>query len=369
MRLYRCTAPSTMTTRPHLTLSLSRAPSTSRSYRSRHSSVGSDLNVFSDDHELDSPVTIDNEPLTNIPIPRQQYFDDPFADSHASNIASSSSEPRLSTDRNSIRKPRLMIDDDEPSTSQALLDRSLSTSSRTSLARPHSPYRGPTAPSQPYAMYSQMTRASSIASQSTLQPGPESLFVPPRSGPEHPYQLYPQNTVPEEDEDITARGIPVLGFPRHDFSSSSAGSSTEAGDIIGSDGHVERLPPYTRYADNTVAKGNMDEINRRRLSSRPSRSSVTLTNSTQPAPPSNTASTTLLVAPTEQFEEGGEEEERAVAQKEGWKVKARRPVCFGVPLWTATVVILSVVFAGIVGGVVGGIIGNRQGQQQAWAAG
>ena len=84
-------------------------------------------------------------------------------------------------------------------------------------------------------MYSQMTRASSIASQSTLQPGPESLFVPPRSGPEHPYQLYPQNTVPEEDEDITARGIPVLGFPRHDFTELNpyvTGASTESQIIL-----------------------------------------------------------------------------------------------------------------------------------------
>lgn len=353
-----------MTTRPHLSLSLSREPSITQSYRSRRTSTDSTRNVFSDDHELDSPVTIDNEPLSNIPQPRQQYFDDPFSDNHVSNTIPFSDNPRFATDRNSTTKRRLMIDD-VPTSSDGGLGRSLSTSSRITIPRSQSPYNGPTAPSHPYTMYPQMTRASSIASQSTLRPGPETPFVPPRNGPEHPYQLYPQNTVAEEDEDITAHGIPVIGFPRTGFASSSGGSSTEAGDIIGSDGHIEQLPPYTRYADNTVAKGNMDSINGRRLSQRPSRASIAPSASTQPAPPSNTASTTLLVPPREEFDQ----EQEQIGRKEGWKEKAQRRTCFGMPLWGVVVIVLSILFAATVGGVVGGVIGNRQGQQQAWAAG
>ena len=340
-------------------------------YRSRRVSTESTHDVFSDDHELDSPVTIDNEPLSNIPQPRQQYFDDPFSDHNSSHTVPFSDNPRFSTDRSSTTKPRLMIDD-VPTTSGGGLGRSISTSSRITITRTESPYNGPTAPSHPYMMYSQLTRASSTASQSTFRPGAETPFVPPSNGPEHPYQMYPQNTVAEEDEDITTHGIPLLGFPRNGFASSSGGSSTEAGDIIGSDGHVEHLPPYTRYADNTVAKGKMDRINGRGLSQRQSRTSLapsTLAPSTSnvPAPPSNTASTTLLVPAREEFDQ--EEAQEQTARKEGWKKQTLRRTHFGIPLWGIIMVVLCIVISATVGGVVGGVIGNRQGQQQAWAAG
>lgn len=332
------------------------------SFRSRRSSLGPDDSVFSDDHAPDSPISIDDAPLGDFPPPRQQYFDNPFHDPQPSPVTSSADLPSQQLERSSTVKHRLMIDD-VPTSSAGVPGRSQSTSSRITIPRSQSPYNGPTAPSHPYTMYPQMTRTSSIASESTIRPVSETPFVA-RDGPQHPYQMYPQNTQPEEDEDITTNGIP-LGFPRTNFQSSSGGSSSDVGDIIGSDGHVEQLPPYTRYADNTVAKGNMDDINGRRRSQAPSQ----ITDTTSAAPPSNAQSTTLL-QPTEHFEE---ETEAQRARKEGyrgsWKETLMRPTIAGMPLWGLLVVTIIVIFSAVVGGVVGGVIGNRQGQQEAYANG
>jgi len=349
-------------------------PSSTRSLHSLRLSIDSNRDVFSDDHELDSPVTIDDAPLTNVPPPRQQYFDNPFNDPQTSTVESYPNLPRLQPDRNSTHKRRLMIDDDLPTTADGGVGRTLSTSSRITI----SPYNGPTAPSHPYQMYSQMTRASSVASESRFRPGSETPFVPP-AGPQHPYQMYPQNTVTEEDEDITTNGIP-LGFPRTNFQPSNGGSSSDVGDIIGSDGHIETLPPYTRYADNTVAKGNMDDIMSSRRSMRSTRSIRSMRSlrptptrlsrpDTATAPPSESPSTQPL-RPTAQFEE---ETEAQRARKEGyspgWAVKLRKPTIAGMPLWGLIVITFMVVFSAIVGGVVGGVIGNKQGAKRAYANG
>jgi len=276
--------------------------------------------------------------------------------------------------------------DDVPASAEGGLGRSLSSSSRITIPRSQSPYNGPTAPSHPYTMYPQITRASSVASESTIRPSSETPFVP-RGGPQHPYQLYPQNTVPEEgDEDITTNGIP-LGFPRTNFQPSNGGSNSDVGDIIGSDGHVEQLPPYTRYADNTVAKGNMEDIMGRRRSMRSMRSTrstrsirqaPTLQRSqtsqasqapTDTAPPSAAASTTIL-QPVAQFEEETEAQRaRKEGYRPGWAARLRKPTIAGMPLWGLIVITFMVVFSAIIGGVVGGVIGNKQGAQRAYANG
>lgn len=352
-------------------------PSSTRSLRSLRLSIDSSRDVFSDDHELDSPVTIDDAPLTNVPPPRHQYFDNPFNDPQTPTVDPHPHLPQLQIDRNSTHKRRLMIDD-VPTAADGEVARTLSTSSRITIPRSQSPYNGPTAPSHPYQMYPQMTRASSVASESTLRPGSETPFVP-RAGPQHPYQMYPQNTVTEEDEDITTNGIP-LGFPRTNFQPSNGGSSSDVGDIIGSDGHIETLPPYTRYADNTVAKGNMDDIMSRRRSMRSMRS-MRSTRSLRPtptrlsrpdtatAPPSEAASTTLL-RPTAQFEEETEAQRaRKEGYRPGWAEKLRKPTIAGMPLWGLIVITFMVIFSATVGGVVGGVIGNKQGAKRAYANG
>jgi len=226
--------------------------------------------------------------------------------------------------------------------------RTLSTSSRFSIPRSQSPYRGPTAPSQPYGMYTQMTRASSIASESTIRPIERPLS---NGGPEHPYSMYPQNTVPEEDMADThvAVGFPVLG---------SSSSGDEVGDIIGSDGHVEQLPPYSRYADNVIAKGDMATLEQQAVSpSQDSRSAPLV-----PPVAATSASDVELTA----VGAGASTDE--VARKEGLVQKRLRRICCGLPVWTWIILMVVVCLAAVLGGVIGGVVGNQKGAQRAAAS-
>ena len=235
-----------------------------------------------------------------------------------------------------------------------------SISSRFSQARPHSPYTGPTAPSQPYAMYPQVTRASSVASQSTTRPH-ENPFLDPR-GPEHPYGMY-QNNVPEEEEEA-GNNIPV-GFARlgTSFQNRSRSTGAETGDIVGTDGHVERLPPYTRYADNVLAKGDMREIRTPAASMRaPSIRGGAATSSAD-------ESSTLIGSDSavELTRLGSDSDEEAVFRKEGWIARGNKRRCCGLPLWTMILICAIVILAATAGGVIGGLIGNDQGSDEAHA--
>jgi hypothetical protein len=233
--------------------------------------------------------------------------------------------------------------------------RSLSISSLTD--RPRSPYNGPTVPSQPYAMYPQVTRASSIASESTVRP-PERPFAA-QGGPQHAYAMY-QNTVPEEDDDDDhINAVPPLGFSG--VASSLQGSSSsgnDTGDIVGTDGHVEQLPPYSRYADNTVAKGDMADINE---------------NHTVPEHLSPTTESSIL-SPNNSNSDAGltatamEREEEEVARKEGLYERSKKRKCCGIPLVILVLLIIVIIVSAAVGGVVGGVVGNRKGVDHAKAA-
>lgn len=76
----------------------------------------------------------------------------------------------------------------------------------------------------------------------------EAEYNGPR-GPTHPYSLYPQTTAPIEDS-TGGQHIPV-GFTGMGatYQRQMGPDGEEGGDLIGSDGHVEELPPYTRYPD------------------------------------------------------------------------------------------------------------------------
>ncbi|OAP59362.1 hypothetical protein AYL99_06660 [Fonsecaea erecta] len=231
--------------------------------------------------------------------------------------------------------------------------RTLSTSSRFSIPRAQSPYRGPTAPSQPYGLYPQVTRASSVVSDSTIRPL-EQPFVP-HGGPEHPYSMYPQNTVPEDDSSDTdiALGFPGMG---QSYPPDTSSSSNEVGDIVGSDGHIEQLPPYSRYADNVIAKGDMARIDPQ---------TSTITEESGPSlihPPEGSASDVELTAV------GSGHPQDEVARKEGLSEKRRRRTCCGLPIWTVVIVAAIVVLAAVIGGVIGGVVGNQHGTRQAEVA-
>ncbi|KAK7403024.1 hypothetical protein QQX98_011224 [Neonectria punicea] len=127
-----------------------------------------------------------------------------------------------------------------------------SISSESPVMRVESPYRGPSGPSHPYQMYPQRTM--SVATTSTTAAAaaaviPEDSSYTGPSGPTHPYALYTQNTVPAAEP----AGDPIpLGFGGMggNYQRQLGPDGEEAGDMIGPLGHLEELPPYTRYADN-----------------------------------------------------------------------------------------------------------------------
>ena len=351
---------------------MARRPSSQRSHsmgeddRSRRSSFNtSNPNVFSDDYAVDpadsiapsSPSgSIDSRP-EELGVPRHNGIQWDSLESTPTGLPGTSltlnrsSMAKRSMRAESLTHPQRAVS----ASSRSIADtrRTLSTSSRFSVPRAQSPYRGPTAPSQPYGLYSQATRASSIVSDSTIRP----LDVPfiPQGGPEHPYSMYPQNTVPDDDTAETHVGLelPGVGQP---YQPASRSPGNEVGDIIGTDGHVEQLPPYSRYADNVVAKGDMARID-------PQRSTVT----DESAPPSTLPVGDASGSDVELTAVGTQSAQDEVARKEGLTEKRRRRTCYGLPLWAILFVGTVVVLAAVIGGVIGGVVGNEHGTDHAEA--
>ncbi|ETI25532.1 hypothetical protein G647_02305 [Cladophialophora carrionii CBS 160.54] len=333
---------------------------------SRRSPVNSiNPNVFSDDYALDRDSIGASSPTNSIDSRPEELSVDQYNDTTRESreyIPPGLPGNTLNLNRSSLAKRPLPADSSAPphratsTSSRSVADtrRSLSTSSRFSGPRAQSPYRGPTAPSQPYGLYTQVTRASSIVSDSTIRPL-ELPFVP-QGGPEHPYSMYPQNTVPDDDSSEAHVG---LGFPGigQAYQPASTSSGNELGDIVGTDGHVEQLPPYSRYADNVIAKGDMARID-------PQRSTAT----EESAAPSTLPAADASGSDVELTAVGAGSGPGEVARKEGLTEKRRRRTCCGVPLRTVLFVVTVVILAAVVGGVVGGVVGNQHGQHQAEAA-
>jgi hypothetical protein len=159
-----------------------------------------------------------------------------------------------------------------------------------------------------------------------------------------------QNTVPEEDDE-TSTNLP-LAFPGANSSiQGSRSSGNDTGDIVGTDGHVESLPPYTRYADNVLAKGDMADIDQ-------PRAAVVEAESTPTDPASGQSATELTPIGTRAIED-------AEARKEGWRARAKRRRCCGLPCCIVLAVCAVVFIATAVGGIIGGVIGNGKGEERA----
>ena len=352
---------------------MARRPSSQRSRSmgddttSRRSSVNSlNRNVFSDEYAVDSADSLGRRsPAESIDsrreelsvirhdaTPRHSREYIPMGLSGTSQTLNQSSMAKRSVPAESLSLPQRTLSTSSPSVSDTR--RSLSTSSRFSIPRAQSPYRGPTAPSQPYGLYSQVTRASSIVSDTTVRPL-ELPFVP-QGGPEHPYSLYPQNTVPDEDDDSETH-IP-LGFPRiiEAYQATPRSRGNEVGDIVGRDGHIEQLPPYSRYADNVIAKGDMATIEPQRSHETEDSSAV----STLPVGEATGSEVELTAINTEPAPD-------EVARKEGLKERIKRRTFCGLPLWTVVFVCSIVVLAAVIGGVIGGVVGNQQGSHSVQA--
>jgi len=67
-------------------------------------------------------------------------------------------------------------------------------------------------------------------------------------GPTHPYSLYPQGTAPIEETDNQPIPVGFNGMGTT-YQRQIGPDGEEAGDLIGPDGHLEELPPYSRYPE------------------------------------------------------------------------------------------------------------------------
>lgn len=170
--------------------------------------------------------------------------------------APSKDTPNMRVRPTSVSKPpqnphnSLALRNDGSSTTaprQAGISRMSSLSSDSPVLRVESPYRGPSGPSYPYQMYPQRTLSMTTTS-TTPAPSSDRSYAGPR-GPTHAYGLYTQTTV--SDAESTQQSIP-LGFSgmRDNYQRQLGPDGEEAGDLIGPMGHMEELPPYTRYPEN-----------------------------------------------------------------------------------------------------------------------
>lgn len=252
-----------------------RRPSTRRSLAHSHASAADD----DDDYDLSAMMVADGfrPPASNASSSISQSTHRPQLQFHSqtqtptTQVTSLASTPRIpftipddapTTTPNmrvrpsSVSKPpqhphdSLTLRNDGSSASaahQTPLSRVSSLSSDSPVIRVESPYRGPSGPSHPYQMYPQRTL--SVATNSTTAAAvPERPFNGHRA-PAHPYAMYTQNTASSED----APSQPIrLGFNGMEdgYQRQIGPDGEEAGDLIGPLGHMEALPPYTRYPEN-----------------------------------------------------------------------------------------------------------------------
>ncbi|KAI1923647.1 hypothetical protein LOZ12_000107 [Ophidiomyces ophidiicola] len=233
--------------------------------------------------------------------------------------------------------------------------RSISTSSRFSMPRPMSPYRGQTGPSQPYAMYPQgigVTRTLSTSTVSTFRP-PERSFIA-AAPPQHPYAMYSQNTVPEEAVDEPQNPVIPIGFSSQSrgYQLPTSHTPNEVGDIVGPDGHTEQLPPYSRYPASPPSKQELladDQNDAVPQPPVPEESPTPRRLTSEVSITDNTAST-----------ETDSSDHSSDSVKEKLSQKGQRKVCCGIPLWMFFLVAAVLLLGTIIGGVIGGLLGSQQ---------
>ena len=177
--------------------------------------------------------------------------------------------------------------------------------------------------------------------------------------------MYPQNTVPEE-EDVPPVPLSIpLGFPGmgQAYQQQTRTTGNDIADIVGADGHIEELPPYTRYPDAGVTKESMAHINVPVAEQGANRFDI-------PMSPQSTMerfSDNDVALNTAASRSAGSESEKSL--KDRWKEKSRRRVLCGLPCWFLLLIIAAMILVGAIGGVIGGVVGtNKQSSAQASAA-
>lgn len=168
--------------------------------------------------------------------------------------------------------------------------------------------------------------------------------------------MYSQNTVPEEDDVALAHANIPLGFPGmgQQYQMGAQTRRDDIADIVGSDGHIEELPPYSRYADDMAPKERPQSMH-----------SVTV-----PTLVAGEVATSPEISRTQFLDDGAElnspgsrttESDSSGSFKEKIKRKSRQRVCGGLPFWFIFVIIGVLVLGVILGAIIGGVVGRKKG--------
>lgn len=321
-------------------------------------------------------------------------FHDPPVRTVSAHYAPGPVSPTLSARpsiRNSIRKSRSYMNpfaspEDEETESHdrehplefepdSVARRSVSSASSHMYAQTGSPRFG-AGPSHPYGMYQQgtMARSPSVATTSTLRPGPRQSYSQNR--PQHPYAMYPQGVdedMDDDDEAIQPNPVPV-GFPGLSQGyTRRIGPDGEDQDIIHEDGHTEQLPPYTRYPEEGPEKAPL--LMPTALHSRAPVAGTdpgmplmhqTMIPSTTPAPQSMSDQSALLehrnssLGLVRSNTRGSNRTSFLNVNKswseKNWKEKRKTKFC-GIPFWWILLALCVLAFiAAVIGGVIGGFV-------------
>ncbi len=233
-------------------------------------------------------------------------------------------------------RPKANEDEDENNTLDAIAGSSSDGSRESSVVEPQTKA----------AMQQQIEniRPAGPSGSTNDSRGPDTMAV---QGPQHPYALYPQNTIEDAAPALPPLSIPVgfLGL-QQPYQQQTGARVDESQDIVGPLGHVEELPPYTRYPTHQLP-GTSSE--------RPSPPVVVpSSDNDHPAPESavsplsppdplqQTPSTRSLASDNSrrglQGQQSGSSEDQAVINEKSRPLKRR--CCNGkVPVWVLLVVV------------------------------
>ncbi len=235
-------------------------------------------------------------------------------------------------------------------------------------------------PSHPYEMYPQNVRLARTASLATTSTAPisERSYNGPR-GPTHPYVMYTQTVVPEVEESRSGQNPIPVGFPGtvDNYQRRLGPEGEEAADLIGPDGHLEQLPPYTRYPEEAYQRKALgipapQSTPARTVQSVPGAGGIGL--ATRDPEFASTEDLGISSSPLSRHSvrsfasEASHHEINTAAlsvvnekeKRRGWRAAARRRVWGVVPCWAIFLAVLVLVLMGIViGAVLGTILGAK----------
>lgn len=244
-----------------------------------------------------------------------------------------------------------------------------------------------TQPSHPYQLYPQRTHSDATSSTEPLNS--EGTYDGPRA-PTHPYAMYTQTTATSEDS--TQPTIPV-GFSSvgDNYSRQLGPEGEEAGDLIGPLGHMEELPPYSRYPQDTYGSKPIQNAHTGALSTGSNTETAAATSSGSSAPraqPISGAGGIGLATRNPEFSSTEEDlpsapersrslrsvatnesvhdingAARDVAEKPSqnkWQRRAKKKLWGIVPYWVICLTLSAIIVLGIVMGTVIGTIVTKQ---------